>query len=264
MKISVVTVCYNPGEALERTIQSVLGQTHPEVEYVIVDGGSTDGSVDIIKRHASRLAWWVSEPDGGIYDAMNKAISHCSGQYVSFMNAGDLFSSPDVLARMAEAAASSPGLIYGNWVINKFGRRQRMLPQPLEGMWKSTRMCHQAVLFANLPGRLLYDTSLRVSADHELMCRYYYDYKVEFAYVPVDVAEYDLTGFSTGNSRMFDEFKAVALRYKPRWQCNLYFGVKNLRWKGAWWIRRRGGERLFKLLSKVRNFIAPRKNTENL
>lgn len=91
MKISVITVCYNAADTLDKTIQSVLGQTYHDMEYIIIDGGSSDGTVEIIRRYANRLAYWVSEPDEGIYDAMNKGIERATGEWINFMNCGDYF-----------------------------------------------------------------------------------------------------------------------------------------------------------------------------
>lgn len=90
-KITVVTVVYNAVSIIEDTIKSILNQTYSNVEYIIIDGNSTDGTVDIIKKYESQLSYWVSECDMGIYDAMNKAIDKATGQWINFMNAGDLF-----------------------------------------------------------------------------------------------------------------------------------------------------------------------------
>ena len=90
-KVTVVTVCYNAVKEIEKTIQSVIGQTYDNVEYIIVDGGSTDGTLDIIRKYSSRITRWVSEPDKGIFDAMNKSARMATGEYINFMNAGDLF-----------------------------------------------------------------------------------------------------------------------------------------------------------------------------
>ncbi len=89
LKISVVTVCYNAVDTIEETMLSVLNQTYPHVEYIVIDGGSTDGTVDIIKKYSNRIAHWVSEPDRGIYDAMNKGIAAATGDYIINMNVGD-------------------------------------------------------------------------------------------------------------------------------------------------------------------------------
>lgn len=97
-KISVVTVCYNSVNVLEETMLSVLNQTYPNIEYIIIDGGSTDGTVNIIKKYADKLTYWVSEPDKGIYDAMNKGIAVATGEYINFMNAGDLFYDSEVVS----------------------------------------------------------------------------------------------------------------------------------------------------------------------
>jgi glycosyltransferase involved in cell wall biosynthesis len=91
LKISVVTVCYNAAATLEQTMLSVLNQSYDDVEYIIIDGNSKDCTVDIIKKYADRLAYWVSESDKGIYDAMNKGIKVANGDYIVFMNAGDCF-----------------------------------------------------------------------------------------------------------------------------------------------------------------------------
>ncbi len=90
LRISVVTVCYNAVDTIEETILSVINQTYPNVEYIIIDGGSTDGTVDIIKKYADRIAYWVSEPDRGIYDAMNKGIVAATGDYIIFINSEDI------------------------------------------------------------------------------------------------------------------------------------------------------------------------------
>ena len=98
--ISVITVCYQAAEPLEKTILSVRQQYYQPLEFIVVDGGSTDGTRDIIARHQDIITRWVSEPDCGIYDAMNKGVSMATGEWVIFMNAGDTFAANDVLLRI--------------------------------------------------------------------------------------------------------------------------------------------------------------------
>lgn len=101
MKYSIITVNFNNKEGLRKTIESVIRQTFRDFEFIIIDGGSTDGSVDILKEYNSRINYWVSEPDGGIYQGMNKGIKKATGEYLNFMNSGDCFYSTDVLEKVS-------------------------------------------------------------------------------------------------------------------------------------------------------------------
>ena len=97
MRYSIITINYNNSEGLKRTIKSVISQTSKDFEYIIIDGGSTDGSVDIIKQYATHIRYWISEKDKGVYNAMNKGVAQAHGDYCIFMNSGDCFHSSDVL-----------------------------------------------------------------------------------------------------------------------------------------------------------------------
>lgn len=102
MKYSVITINYNHKEGLKRTIESVIYQTYTKFEFIIIDGGSTDGSVDIIKQYAENITFWVSEKDNGVYHAMNKGVAHAHGDYCIFMNSGDCFHSPKALESVSD------------------------------------------------------------------------------------------------------------------------------------------------------------------
>jgi len=117
-KVSVVTPSFNQAEFLERTMRSVLDQGYPNLEYIVIDGGSTDGSVDIIRKYADRLAYWVSEPDRGQVDAINKGLRRATGAWVAWQNSDDVFF-PGTFEQLAEAAAKHPevDLIIGNMMI---------------------------------------------------------------------------------------------------------------------------------------------------
>ena len=98
---SIITITYNAERWLEQTILSVLSQSYAGIEYIVIDGGSTDGTVEIIRRYASGIAYWTSEPDKGIYDAMNKGLQRATGDYVWFINAGDTFYAANTMQQVA-------------------------------------------------------------------------------------------------------------------------------------------------------------------
>lgn len=123
MKYSIITVNYNNCEGLRRTIESVVAQSFRDFEFIVIDGGSTDGSTDLLKSNDKHITYWVSEPDSGIYNAMNKGIAHATGEYLNFMNSGDCYFDSDVL-QCVNAHHSTADIIVGrdyhfNTVLNK-------------------------------------------------------------------------------------------------------------------------------------------------
>lgn len=154
---SVITVTYNAQKHIERTIESVLEQTYDNVEYIIIDGDSTDSTVKIAKRYIDRIAKIISEPDKGLYHAMNKAFNIATGDFICFLNAGDTFYEKDTLIKVASLLNNNnnehslPDIIYGETaIVDVNGRfiRMRRLKTPQQLTWKSYRngmtVCHQA------------------------------------------------------------------------------------------------------------------------
>ena len=177
---SVITVTYNAAAVLEDTIQSVIAQTYHHVEYIIVDGASKDGTTGIIDRYRDRIARVVSEPDGGLYDAMNKGIALATGDYLCFLNAGDSFHEDDTLQQIVHSLVphdTLPGVIYGETdLVDCEGHfvRKRRLSAPEVLTWKSFRqgmlVCHQA-FFARRDLVEPYDLRYRFSADFDWCIR---------------------------------------------------------------------------------------------
>jgi len=117
MKITVVTVCYNAADVIELTIKSVLAQTYHNLEYIIIDGKSADGTMEIVGRYADKISKIVSEPDTGVYDAMNKGIRLATGDYINFMNAGDTFSSETAVADVVKQTNPDMDVIFGDSIM---------------------------------------------------------------------------------------------------------------------------------------------------
>ena len=168
--ISIITVVFNGEEHIGRTIESVLGQTYKELEYIIIDGKSTDRTLELIGGYKG-IHKVVSEPDKGLYDAMNKGLKAASGDYVWFLNSGDQIFSKDTLETLVAGLVGMPDIIYGGTMIideaqNEVGDRR--LKPPLELSWKSFRqgmvVCHQSILVKRA-GAPLYNLNYRLSAD---------------------------------------------------------------------------------------------------
>ncbi len=179
-KFSVITVCYNAQATLEDTIQSVIAQTYHHVEYIIVDGASKDRTLSIINRYRDRITTVVSEPDKGLYDAMNKGLRLATGDYVCFLNAGDSFHEDDTLQQMVHTLrelTELPDVLYGETaLVDAEGHfvRMRRLQAPEHLTWHSFRqgmlVCHQA-FFAKRTLAEPYDLRYRFSADFDWCIR---------------------------------------------------------------------------------------------
>ena len=205
LKISVVTVSYNAVHTIEETILSVLNQTYSNVEYIIIDGGSIDGTVDIIKKYADRLTCWVSEPDNGIFDAMNKGISATTGDYINFMNAGDKFASPDVLEAITSHIQSDTTIAYGNWNIVIEGSSSPRTPLNPSYIRRQIPFCHQASFYkATYQKEHLFPEKYKLIGDYKIVYDAYKDSKVKFQYIPITIADYDIT---LGNNASIDSYK---------------------------------------------------------
>lgn len=170
---SIITVTYNARQWIEATIKSVTEQTYEQIEYIVVDGNSTDGTVEIIKKYADKISKWVSEPDKGLYDAMNKGLKLATGNFVWFMNAGDTIYDDKTVSLIAEKIGENSDniVIYGETqIIDEKGRivgaRRLKIPDSLN--WKSFKMGMLVSHQSFIPSRNIapmYDLQYKYSAD---------------------------------------------------------------------------------------------------
>ncbi len=203
--VTVVTVCRNNLAALQTTMKSVAAQHYPCMEYIVVDGASDDGTADFLRQYTGRLSQWVSEPDQGIYDAMNKGVAMASGEWVVFMNAGDTFAAADVLCRVFEQPRDAD-VIYGDVV--KDGRvKQAEPPHNAHRMY----FCHQSALVRTACLRQHpFDIRHRFSADFKLMKQLWLA-GCRFLQLPFPIACFDTGGVSnTQRSRgLWDNIQVI-------------------------------------------------------
>lgn len=228
MKISIVTINYNNAEGLRKTLASVASQSYKQIEHIIIDGGSTDGSVDVIKEYVSvnpknnpffrHEIKWISEKDNGIYNAMNKGLQKATGAYVQILNSGDILAVPDVTDRMVKAVeeAEYPAILYGNMIrdygngkLNKdvcLGERAGKITQASVIEWtmddfiKGTVNHDPTYIRADLYKTYgLYDENLKICSDWKWFVKAVVFGGEKLYYVPIDVTIFDTTGISETN-----------------------------------------------------------------
>jgi glycosyltransferase involved in cell wall biosynthesis len=173
-KISIITIVYNGVSTIEKTIRSIAAQSYKNIEYIVVDGGSNDGTMDIVKNYPESVSKWISEPDSGIYDAMNKGIALSSGDYLWFINSGDEVYAPDTMERIFNSN-NSPfhDVYYGDTVmIDSTGKEigSRRLTPPSSLSWRDFRngmlVSHQSIIVSKKVAPM-YNTQYKFSADFE-------------------------------------------------------------------------------------------------
>jgi glycosyltransferase involved in cell wall biosynthesis len=193
MKVSVITACYNSARTIEDTIRSVVSQEHKDLEYIIVDGSSTDGTLTIVDRYADRIAQVISGKDKGIYDALNKGLALASGAVVAFLNSDDQYTGPNVISDVVAAfEAAAPDCVYGDLeyvkrddpsVVVRRWRAGSYSP----GMFSKGWMPPHPAFFARLSCYQRYggfDPSFRSSGDYELMLRFLHVRGLSVVYLP--------------------------------------------------------------------------------
>lgn len=222
--VTVATVVRNAADDLQRTLPSVCGQRFGSLEIIVVDGGSTDGTLDVIRDCANHIDHWESAPDEGPYDAMQKAAVIARGRWILFMNAGDRFVDEDALGRLVEAARADADFVAGHHVyVSADGIEMvnhcvdfettyaRLLAGNLDSSWIRGTPGHQAVLTATeLLRRHRFDLSFRIAADHEFMYRMR-SLGAAFQVVPTIVSEYVGGGLSARQEfRCLEEWRRIA------------------------------------------------------
>ena len=226
--LSVITVCRNAADLLPATMESLSAQTWTNYEYLIIDGASADSTLELISKACASFSGkgadlrFLSEPDRGIYDAMNKGARMARGRWLLFLNAGDLLASPDVLDRIF-SVPSHGRIIYGDTLCVYQGRQKLYPALPLDRLRWEMAFCHQSVF---IDRELLldhpYDISYRVCADHRFFLDMYLK-GIPFEYRPLPISIYEISGYSDRNKmrshtekhRMQKELGIF--RPSPRW-----------------------------------------------
>lgn len=211
--ISVITVTFNAKDLIEETMLSVLNQTLSDIEYIVIDGGSTDGTLDIIQKYADKLSYLVSEPDKGIFDAMNKGIIQAKGKWINFMNAGDTFVDFEILNKIFGQNNNFKNIdvIWGETHFDTVDGCYTFKSKPF---YENTKycspmgICHQSLFIRiHLAKSLMFDTSFQIAADFN-MIKLLFDRGCKFISLGYVVAKVDTQGFSAMNKKLQREEEA--------------------------------------------------------
>lgn len=198
-KVSIVTVSYNSVDTIEQTICSVLRQSYQNIEYIIIDGQSTDGTIDIIAKYRKCISYFVSEPDEGLYYAMNKGIQQATGDIIGIINSDDWYE-PDAVERAVNCLTyNDVELAYGRKrVIFENGIKKDVEKQPIENTWYKPTVPHSTVFVKSKLYRRygLFDTKYKIAADYELILRFYAN-GVRFGYIDAIITNFRNGGIST-------------------------------------------------------------------
>lgn len=218
MKFSIITINYNDQSGLRQTIESVVSQIYNDVEYIIIDGGSTDGSVGLIKEFATDIDYWVSEKDRGIYHAMNKGVAQAHGDYCLFLNSGDFFCNDAVLNKIQDIGCNED-IVVGK-VVSKDGQSPLFLPPSrdisLYYLYSGTVPHQGAFIKTDLLRRIPYDENLRIVSDWKFFLEAIIFNNCSIRYVDEFVAMFDTTGVSTSNpDKMWKEKEQVLSELFP-------------------------------------------------
>lgn len=231
MKLSIITINYNNLSGIKNTIESVRNQHLTDCEYIIIDGGSTDGSVDIIKQNSDIIKYWISEPDKGIYDAMNKGIIAAKGKYLQFLNSGDIFFNNDTTKTELNYIDINPDvdIFYGNFVLINRGEGHDPFKVTLGKtvdvtFFRNGTINHQAALIrAALFKDNLYDTSYKAAGDYVKFLEFALNGRRYF-HIEQPLVGYDFNGLSTTD----DGVKLYRLESSNYWDSKIPAGLDKI------------------------------------
>jgi len=213
--ISIITVVLNNRRGFEKTAQSILGQDYDGLEWIVIDGGSTDGTVEAINHFSDRIHYRVSEPDKGPYDAMNKGLGKATGGWVNFMNAGDVFAETTTVSTVMAGDLSGFGVVYGDMLAGYTQGPVLKRSGSPETLDRGMMVCHQSVFIrTELVKMAGFDVSYRIGADYDQLLKLRSE-NCRFLHLPVPVAFIDITGVSNRKMiRSIREHFTIVQKYR--------------------------------------------------
>jgi len=225
--ISIITVVFNDKKGLLKTIESVINQSYNNYEFIVVDGGSKDGTKELLKEFRDIISIGISEPDKGIYDAMNKGIKVANGEWVIFMNAGDLFFSNQTISDVFKNENfENYQIVYGDTVgVHDSGKIEYIKPLNLKFFWKHIPICHQSTFIKlKIHKEHLYDLKYKVSAVYDFLYARYEADKM-FKYISFPISKYNMNGYSSHSLLWIWDYIRISLKYSKGKRLKVIFKI---------------------------------------
>lgn len=240
LKVSIITSCYNREATIQSAIESVLAQDYPNIEYIIVDGASKDNSMAIINRYTDRISTIISEPDRGMYEAINKGIRAATGDIIGLLHSDDFFYAADTISRMvAEFEKTQADFIYGNGLFVDAEDTSQIVRNWISGTYTKSKVrrgwlpLHPTVYIRSecFSKWGLYDESFKIAADSDFLVRYLYETDLKVAYLNEYIVRMRMGGLSTDRKRMKQKWAEDMRLYRahgfnPYWALSLKIASK--------------------------------------
>lgn len=214
MKITIITVCYNRKATIEKAIQSVLSQNYHDIEYIIIDGNSKDGTQEIIESYKDKISKYISEPDKGMYDAINKGFQLATGDVIGLMHSDDEFYDRKAITRIAARFEYDSNIegVYGDGIYVSNDKEERLIRDRIGGIFSLKRVkkgwlpLHPTVYLkkAVIDKHGLYNLDFKIASDTEFLLRYLYKHKINMSYIDAYIVKMRMGGMSTSLKRVFE------------------------------------------------------------
>jgi len=221
MRITIITVCYNRKNTIEKAIKSVLEQNYQDIEYIIVDGNSTDGTKEIIESYRDKISQYISEPDKGMYDAINKGLKLATGEVIGLMHSDDEFYDKNAITKIAARFNFYPNTegVYGDGIYVSNDKEERLIRNRIGGVFRLKKVkegwlpLHPTVYLKKsiIDKHGLYNLDFNIASDTEFLLRYLYKYKIKMTYVNAYIVKMRMGGMSTNAKRalevLYEDYK---------------------------------------------------------
>lgn len=240
MKVSIITTCFNRERTIAQAIESVLSQDYPNIEYIIVDGASTDNSLQVINKYKNRIAKIISEPDHGMYEGINKGIKLATGDIVGLLHSDDFLFSTDIISRIVKHFNETKSdFVYGDGLFVDFNNTERVIRNWIGGSYAKWKVrngwlplhptCY--IKRSAIEKYGLYDESYKIAADSDFLFRYLYDADLKVSYLKLYIVRMRMGGLSTDSKRRKQMWKEDIRMYRSHGLNPRITKLEKMAWK---------------------------------